>query len=99
MSTQRTTTMEESEEYDFNIIETDSFNDQLECLSAVSNNNELICEEQQQDLRFNRVSSCFFSVRSGISSVASSSNDLLGTVIGEDEEKEGNDNTTMQKKE
>jgi hypothetical protein len=98
MSTQRTTTMEESEEYDFNIIETDSFNDQLECLSAVSNNNELICEEQQQDLRFNRVSSCFFSVRSGISSVASSSNDLLGTVIGEDEEKEGNDNTTMQKK-
>jgi len=88
MSTQKIT-REESKEYDFNLIETDSlFDDQLECLSAVSHNNEFVCEEQQQDLRFNRVSSCFFSVKSGISSVASSSNDLLG-MVDEDEEKEG----------
>jgi len=65
------TTADEHKDYEPNLIETYSIDDQLECLSAMSN-------EENDNPRFNRVSSCFFSVKSGISGISSvaSSNDL-----------------------
>jgi len=78
------TQREETKENVYTCIQTETFDENLDCVSAVSNNEM----DEEPDVRLGRVPSCFFSVKSGMSSAASSMNDMQHLIV---EEKEGND--------